>query len=160
MFSDAAVFTDSGAAVAPDCPVCLSVLTESEELCFCTCTSKHVFHAACVKPWVAQHKSCPVCRGRSAKTRPYFLPVLIDLLSPPVSPSSPCVDLCTPEAVLDETTPVSKPSCSDGAPHALLKLRTCKSRRQRCSLCSRLFKRVTRKCATCGQRFCFRCKKT
>ena len=26
------------------------------------CSAAHAFHPPCLKPWLAQHNSCPICR--------------------------------------------------------------------------------------------------
>ena len=43
------------------CPICLDecdIETGSKQRC------GHSFHEACIQPWLAQHKTCPVCRER------------------------------------------------------------------------------------------------
>lgn len=142
-------------SVAPsDCPICLGELCESEELCFCTCASKHVFHAKCARHWVMQHRSCPVCRGKAMTTHRYFLPVLIDLCSP----EPEYIDLCSPVTSEYIDLCSSEPESDSACSHASLKLKT-RSRRQRCSACNRLYKR-TAMCKNCDKRFCLRCKKS
>lgn len=47
---------------AGECPVCLSMYTDGEEvrqLKVC----KHMFHVACIDMWLSSHPSCPVCRS-------------------------------------------------------------------------------------------------
>lgn len=55
--------------VGSECPVCLSVFAEGEEvkqLSVC----KHSFHATCIDMWLNSHSSCPVCRASIAIKRP------------------------------------------------------------------------------------------
>lgn len=45
-----------------ECPVCLSLFVEGEELRqlnFC----KHLFHKSCIDKWLSNHCNCPVCRA-------------------------------------------------------------------------------------------------
>ncbi|PIN11966.1 hypothetical protein CDL12_15431 [Handroanthus impetiginosus] len=44
------------------CPVCLSVFAEGEEIRQLS-ACKHAFHAACVDMWLYSHSNCPVCRA-------------------------------------------------------------------------------------------------
>ncbi|CAL5442802.1 RING-H2 finger protein ATL52-like [Camellia sinensis] len=52
-----------------ECPVCLSVFEEGEEVRQLP-RCNHSFHAACIDMWLFSHFDCPVCRA------PVELPVL------------------------------------------------------------------------------------
>lgn len=44
------------------CAVCQEELAPGMEVCVMPCNDAHVFHPACLTPWLEQHNSCPVCR--------------------------------------------------------------------------------------------------
>ena len=43
------------------CTVCMEVFSAGEAVEIMTCS--HVFHAGCIRPWLARHNSCPLCRA-------------------------------------------------------------------------------------------------
>ncbi|CAK7336338.1 unnamed protein product [Dovyalis caffra] len=54
-----------GKDIGSECPVCLSVFSDGEEvkqLSVC----KHSFHAACIQMWLNSNSNCPVCRASVA----------------------------------------------------------------------------------------------
>ncbi|KAM0926365.1 hypothetical protein ACQ4PT_003466 [Festuca glaucescens] len=55
---------DSSSGPAGDCPVCLEPLRGGSGAGEVTAAHAcgHVFHAACIEPWLDRHDSCPVCR--------------------------------------------------------------------------------------------------
>ncbi|XP_073037688.1 RING-H2 finger protein ATL33-like [Primulina eburnea] len=44
------------------CPVCLSVFCEGEEIRQLN-ACRHAFHATCIDMWLYSHSNCPVCRA-------------------------------------------------------------------------------------------------
>ncbi|KAF6265544.1 ABI3-interacting protein 2-2 [Scenedesmus sp. NREL 46B-D3] len=44
------------------CPVCTEELQLQERVQQLPCNPQHVFHVGCLKPWLQQDNSCPVCR--------------------------------------------------------------------------------------------------
>ncbi|KAL4432418.1 hypothetical protein ABPG77_001717 [Micractinium sp. CCAP 211/92] len=51
-----------GGAGAARCPVCMEELAEGDEVQVMPCSSGHVFHPPCLRPWLEEHNSCPTCR--------------------------------------------------------------------------------------------------
>ena len=41
---------------------CREDLQVGEEVQIMPCSSHHVYHPACLAPWLKEHNSCPVCR--------------------------------------------------------------------------------------------------
>jgi hypothetical protein len=48
---------------ATECCVCLVEFEAQESVVTLPCNSKHVFHDACVKKWLEQNNSCPLCKA-------------------------------------------------------------------------------------------------
>ena len=46
-----------------ECCVCLSEFERNEEVVELPCSDKHVFHMGCVKGWLEQNNSCPLCKA-------------------------------------------------------------------------------------------------
>ena len=60
------------------CPICIVDFEEGDDVRVLPCEGKHVFHQACVDPWLLElSSSCPICRhgkkNRSTRSPPYFL---------------------------------------------------------------------------------------
>ena len=51
---------ESGKLEFPVCPVCTEDIKVSEKAMFMPCG--HIFHPDCLKPWLKDHNTCPVCR--------------------------------------------------------------------------------------------------
>ena len=51
---------DDGKLEQPTCPVCVSEIELGESAMFMPCG--HIFHPECLKPWLIDHNTCPVCR--------------------------------------------------------------------------------------------------
>lgn len=51
------------------CPICIVDFEEGEDVRVLPCEGKHVFHQACVDPWLLElSSSCPICRhGKNAR---------------------------------------------------------------------------------------------
>ncbi len=46
-----------------ECSVCKEAFTEGEpDVVRLPCNALHLFHMPCIKPWLEQHNTCPVCR--------------------------------------------------------------------------------------------------
>lgn len=62
----AAVPAPSNAAEQKDheCAICFEMIETSEEPHAFPCT--HIFHPACINPWLIHHTTCPTCRFDSA----------------------------------------------------------------------------------------------
>lgn len=43
-----------------DCAVCKDSFSVGDEVLVIPC--EHMFHPDCIKPWLKEHCSCPVCR--------------------------------------------------------------------------------------------------
>ncbi|KAI6698275.1 hypothetical protein NL676_018394 [Syzygium grande] len=48
--------------VGGECPVCLSTLSEGEEIKRLS-VCRHAFHTACIDTWLESQSNCPVCRA-------------------------------------------------------------------------------------------------
>ena len=46
-----------------ECAVCLSEFEPNEEVIKLPCNAKHIFHERCVKTWLEQNNSCPLCKA-------------------------------------------------------------------------------------------------
>ena len=47
--------------VTDSCTICLEQYRGKESICVLDSCS-HIFHSACVNPWINQLKGCPICR--------------------------------------------------------------------------------------------------
>lgn len=59
-----------------ECPVCLSVYVEGEEvrqLKICN----HIFHVECIDTWLSSHSTCPVCRASVGGSKRNKRPVVV-----------------------------------------------------------------------------------
>ncbi|CAJ1451752.1 unnamed protein product [Effrenium voratum] len=45
-----------------ECSICLAHLLPSEEAVQLPCAARHTFHNDCVRPWLMQNVTCPLCR--------------------------------------------------------------------------------------------------
>ena len=41
---------------------CLQVFEPQEEVIKLPCFKSHIFHTACLTPWLKAHSTCPICR--------------------------------------------------------------------------------------------------
>mmetsp|Transcript_16738 Transcript_16738/g.36213 ORF Transcript_16738/g.36213 Transcript_16738/m.36213 type:complete len:239 (-) Transcript_16738:1380-2096(-) len=55
-----------GVGAHTSCPICLQEYSMKEVLCELP-RCKHVYHEACVVPWLTQRSDCPLCRQQVAK---------------------------------------------------------------------------------------------
>lgn len=52
-----------------DCKICLG--TSGETMCIvfpCGNYPEHVFHIACLRPWIANNATCPTCQTKVSQT--------------------------------------------------------------------------------------------
>ena len=52
--------TDDGKLEMPTCSVCICDFELGSQGMFLPCG--HTFHPDCIKPWLKDHNTCPVCR--------------------------------------------------------------------------------------------------
>ena len=45
-----------------ECVICTSPFADEENVTELKCHAKHIFHAECLKPWLENKMSCPICR--------------------------------------------------------------------------------------------------
>ena len=60
----AAAGQDEEAAAAAMCSVCYVEFDAAVEVTVLPCDDKHVFHSACIRPWLDMRDSCPLCKTR------------------------------------------------------------------------------------------------
>lgn len=51
---------DDGTMEAPTCSVCITDFQKGSKNLILPCG--HLFHPDCIKPWLKDHNTCPVCR--------------------------------------------------------------------------------------------------
>lgn len=56
-----------GAATEQDCPICFDSIRQNEGFAL---PCMHVFHPRCIRPWLMENDSCPVCRRNVSDTSP------------------------------------------------------------------------------------------
>ena len=49
------------------CAICLEPPQEEE----CTLSCGHMFHSACIWPWLIENKTCPICRDGTVRCQHY-----------------------------------------------------------------------------------------
>jgi hypothetical protein len=55
------------------CPICIVDFEDGDDVRVLPCEGKHVFHQACVDPWLLElSSSCPICRHGTLGSRPLF----------------------------------------------------------------------------------------
>merc|ERR1712060_506737 len=52
----------TGAEEESTCAVCKDKFKEGDKVIQFPCPNKHLYHGACIQPWLKLHNSCPVCR--------------------------------------------------------------------------------------------------
>ena len=45
-----------------DCAICTEKFNDNTMVIQLSCSNKHIFHTACVKKWLREKASCPICR--------------------------------------------------------------------------------------------------
>lgn len=53
------------AMVRSECAICQEDIYEGDTVIVlpCNTTRPHSFHEDCIRPWIARHSTCPICRG-------------------------------------------------------------------------------------------------
>lgn len=48
----------------PQCAICLENFSETDgkQVAELNCSAKHIFHADCLKEWLKNNDTCPMCR--------------------------------------------------------------------------------------------------
>ncbi|KAI5063716.1 hypothetical protein GOP47_0022263, partial [Adiantum capillus-veneris] len=67
------------ATLAPICPICLSDFADGERIRVLP-SCQHGFHVTCIDTWLAQHTSCPTCRGSLLEPVPVERHVCLHIL--------------------------------------------------------------------------------
>lgn len=49
------------------CSICMVDFTEEDQVVTLPCNSKHIFHDECIKRWLTQKNSCPLCNTQITK---------------------------------------------------------------------------------------------
>ncbi|XP_021865920.2 probable E3 ubiquitin-protein ligase RHG1A [Spinacia oleracea] len=44
------------------CPICMEVYEEDDDVGIMDCDHNHKFHRKCIKPWLMEQNTCPMCR--------------------------------------------------------------------------------------------------
>jgi len=52
-----------------DCTICLQPFEEGESVRVMSCSPMHLFHAACIDPWLRRQSTCPICRRALFESR-------------------------------------------------------------------------------------------
>ncbi|ORY35619.1 hypothetical protein BCR39DRAFT_511164 [Naematelia encephala] len=72
------------------CPICLLDFEEGDDLRVLPCEREHVYHQACIDPWLLQvSSSCPLCRKDFNNPNPAPTPPAEAAIPSPTSPSHP-----------------------------------------------------------------------
>ncbi|KAL3070322.1 hypothetical protein niasHS_016149 [Heterodera schachtii] len=50
------------------CAICLDTIENGTMVKPLPCNGKHIFHNKCIKSWIKQHITCPMCRDALAMT--------------------------------------------------------------------------------------------
>jgi len=56
------VFSEDNKDQETACAVCKDDFKEGDRVIQFPCPNKHLYHGACIQPWLKLHNSCPVCR--------------------------------------------------------------------------------------------------
>ena len=46
----------------PECIICMDKLRESDLVSPLPCHVNHLFHTACIRPWLLKNRNCPLCK--------------------------------------------------------------------------------------------------
>lgn len=176
--------TSVGVRVGDTCPICLDELSYGPGLASCTCAGRHVFHRACVKPWVRRHHTCPLCRQHCPKPVTFKFPKPAKKknrkrthpvpVPPPAeqdtSQMSLMEQLCRAQRRLEQSMGNAADNdiaaiiergellrCTSAQQHGPLETRDYPRRRQRCTVCRTLVNQLFC-CATCRHRYCETCR--
>lgn len=80
------VLTENHTAVNTSCSVCWENFEIGQTVSRLECS--HVFHAACIAPWLQLHATCPICRHSLLPEEPVSAPASMPVTAPDSAPSS------------------------------------------------------------------------
>ena len=91
-----------------NCTICQFNFLSGERVGVLSCG--HTYHPDCIKPWLAQHKSCPICRTQNVHlAKIYDSKEYVPGYKPTISTFSQNINPIVPKEEKKETTSTSKP---------------------------------------------------
>jgi len=47
-----------------ECAICQDNFKREDKVCQLPCHVKHIYHSACIKPWIRKQNCCPLCKEK------------------------------------------------------------------------------------------------